>query len=385
MPSRVDEVLAAVAAEWRRWFHDTALPFWRGRAFDAELGLFHERLHLDGRADRGCPLRVRTQARQIYVYAHAHLMGLDVEGLAVARRALLELRRRAWRVDGRPGWVHALGPDGSVDDPTRDLYDHAFVLMMLAYYLRASGEPFARVWIDETLAVVDELLAAPHGGFAENDAAVGAERRQNPHMHLFEAMQALHVATGEARFLARAGEMFELFRTRFFDDQAGVLREFFAPDWTLLANGRSDHVEPGHMVEWVWLLRRYGSLAARPVDGFCARLLASGTRLGEQPGSEGFLINETDLEGRPRSDVRRLWTVTEYLKALTVEARARGDATLAERAAALSERTFATHLTGVPLGTWCDQFTITGTRSVTHIPASSFYHLFAMLAELERR
>src|SRR3546814_17805803 len=50
-------------------------------------------------------------------------------------------------------------------------------------------------------------------------------------MHLFEACLALYETGGDPRHLARAGEIFGLFRTRFFDEELGTLREFFGPAW----------------------------------------------------------------------------------------------------------------------------------------------------------
>ena len=383
MSATVAAVLAPTTDRWRRWFGEAALPFWRTTGWDAATGLFLERLDLDAVPDRTAGSRVRTQARQVYVYAHAYLLGLDPEGLATARTALLTLRRCAWSPDGRPGWVHRLDAEGRAVDDTRDLYDHAFVLLMLAYYLRASGEGFVRPWIDATLAEIDAVFAAPHGGLAETGTG-GLPRRQNPHMHLLEAMLALYDATGEARFLARAGELFGLFRTRFFDQEQGVLREFFAADWGLLDDGRSDAVEPGHLVEWVWLLRRYAASNGRPVADLCARLLDNGRRLGACGPERAFLADVTDLAGRPIGSGRRLWPQTELVKALVVEARARGDAALAERAVAVSEQIFATYLADTPSGTWRDAFDLEGRPTTDHVPASTLYHLFGVLAELQR-
>jgi mannose-6-phosphate isomerase len=374
--------LATLAATWRGWIGGHVLPFWEAHGRGTETALFLERLHLDGTPDVAAPLRLRTQARQVYVYAHAYLMGLAPTGLDVARPTLLELYRRAWAPDGRPGWIHVLDAKGAPLDRRRDAYDHAFVLLMLAYYLRASGEAFVRPWIEATIAAIDTLFAAPHGGYAETDTG-GLPRRQNPHMHLFEAFLALYEASGEPRFLARAGALFGLFRTRFMDDDAGIVREFFTVDWRRLPDGTSDRIEPGHLVEWVWLLRRYARHTGTPVDGLCATLLTSARRLGQPPAAAGCLVDVTDLTGVTLEDSRRLWPQTELIKALVAEARARHEPALVREAAALSDTLFRTYLAATPPGTWRDRFTVAGTLAVDHIPASTLYHLFGVLAELE--
>ena len=93
-------------------------------------------------------------------------------------------------------------------------------------------------------------LADPrHGGFFEEFAPGRTEmklpRRQNPHMHLLEALLALHVATGEKNWLRRAGALVDLFKRRFVDpaDRRAdrILRRRLAPapgDEATLARAR---------------------------------------------------------------------------------------------------------------------------------------------------
>lgn len=378
---------AALVERWRTWFVGSALPFWRTQGFDPERGLFFEQLNLNGTPRRDAALRIRTQARQIYTFAHASELGLDPTGNAFVLPTLVRLRELAANGDLSKGWAHKLHPDGSVADPLRDLYDHAFVLLMLSHVWRVGSANFVEPWIERTLAAIDGLFAAGYGGFAEDDKHT-LPRRQNPHMHLFEALLSLMESSRDPRFATRAGEIFGLFRTRFFDDDQGVLREFFAIDWQHLEDGQSDAVEPGHFMEWVWLLRRYERLAGRPVDDLCAALFARGEALGLVPEANGFLVDVTDIGGSVGADSRRLWTQTEYLKALVVQARVTREVDLWHRAQLLSDQIFETYLSPgsgapIPEGTWRDRFTVDGALVVDHIPASSLYHLFGVLVELE--
>ena len=109
---------------------------------------------------------------------------------------------------------------------------------------------------------MQQRLADPqHGGFFEEFAPGRTEmklpRRQNPHMHLLEALLALHVATGEKNWLRRAGALVDLFKRRFVDPQTGALIEFFAEDWSAAPGDEGRLREPGHQFEWVWLLFEY--------------------------------------------------------------------------------------------------------------------------------
>ncbi len=302
--------------------------------------------------------------------------------MALAERMMLRMRACAWAPDSRPGWIARFTGDGVATDDRRDLYDHAFALLALATLYQATRHPRYAAWIDETLDVVDRVLAAPHGGWAESDRHE-LPRRQNPHMHLFEASLALFEATGEARHLARAGDIFELFRDRLFDERTGILGEFFALDWTRAEGPDGERLEPGHMAEWTWLLRRYERASAQPVDDPCQALLDSAQRLGLTV--DGFLADEVDVAGRPLLDRRRLWPQTEYLKALMVQHVATGDAHQLDDAEALVRRLFDSYLAGVPRGAWRDQFRLDGTPTAADIPASILYHAFAPVVEILRR
>jgi mannose-6-phosphate isomerase len=229
---------------------------------------------------------------------------------------------------------------------------------------------------------VDDILAAPFGGYAEDDTGA-LPRRQNPHMHLFEAFLALYETTGEARHLARAGELYALFRTRFFDETDGTLTEYFASDWARDAAFGSDRLEPGHMMEWVWLTHRYRRLADRPLGDVPARLFATAERTGLDPTS-GFLVDEVDPSGRVLAETRRLWPQTEYLKALLLEGEANGRIDLIARADALSSHIQKTYLADIPRGCWRDRFDLSGAMVADHVPASILYHLLAPVAEIVR-
>ena len=361
------------------WLRDQALPFWLEHGIDDE-GLFYETLAMDGTPNLGAELRLRTGMRQAYVFAHAATLNLTdpAPALAAARRLMDRLHELAFSPDGKPGWVARFSRDGDVLDDRRDLYDTAFALHALGHLYRGSGDARYLEWIDQTLTSVDQL-EDEHGGWAESDRRE-LPRRQNPHMHLFEASLALFETTGDVRHLARAGEIFGLFRTRFFDASNGTLTEFFGPAWERSEAYGSQRLDPGHMAEWTWLLRRYQRDCGRPVDRLCATLFASAVRLGLDPS--GFLVDEVDEAGKPLLDTRRLWPQTEYLKALVVQGAATRDSKLFEQAGHLIDRLLASYLTGIPKGCWRDRFTLDGQAENSTVPASTLYHLFAPAVEI---
>ena len=359
------------------------LPVWQERGFDPATGLFRERLHLDGSPDLGADIRVRTHMRQAYTFAHAAILGLVPRdgALALAGTAMASIRARAFAPDGKPGWVHRLSSDGAVVDARRDLYDHAFALHALAWMAEATGDAIYRSWSDETIAAIDTLMAAPAGGWAESDRHE-LPRRQNPHMHLLEACLALYETSREPRHLARAAEIVALFRTRFFDEEIGTLRDFFGPLWEIDPAHRSDRLDPGHMMEWVWLLRRYERASGQPVGRHAALLFAAAERIGITRG--GFLFDEVDPVGRPVSDGCRLWPQTEYLKACLAAFEASGDRDFLAKADAMAARILEVYVGDSAHGLWIDRFDLAGEIAVDHVPASILYHLLAPVVEYLR-
>ena len=137
-----------------------------------------------------------VQARQIYVFSHAAILGWWPQGETIALEAAHRLIDRYHGADGAPGWVFAVDPDGAVCDPKRDFYAHAFALFGLAWAYKLAPEPRFLSTALTTLRVLDQHFASPTGGYHSVLPAEAGRREQNPHMHLFEAMIAWFEATG---------------------------------------------------------------------------------------------------------------------------------------------------------------------------------------------
>jgi mannose/cellobiose epimerase-like protein (N-acyl-D-glucosamine 2-epimerase family) len=356
---------------------DHCLPLWSNEGWDRTTGGFVDRLHPDGRADRLAPRRVFVQARQIYCFAKAALMGWYPEGREIALKGLDHLLAKAKGPDGRPGFVHTLAPDGAILDPQRDTYDQAFVLLALATVYVLDRDAQVRSEIDALLSFLDAQLRSPHGGFLEGLPA-SLPRRQNPQMHLFEAMIAAFDATHDAIFQHRAGEFFALFLANLYDKQTRVLGEYFEDDWSRI---EPVSVEPGHQAEWVWLLKGFERITGCPTGRPRGELLASALRYRDE--ATGCLIDEGDTEGRIKRHTRRLWPQTEIAKAWIAQAEA-GEAGAADEARAALARLERHYLDHPVAGGWYDQFDRDGNSLVATIPASSFYHVLCAVTEAEQ-
>jgi mannose-6-phosphate isomerase len=371
------EEAADVVARLKRRMIDDALPLWSGEGWDRASGGFIDRLYRDGTADRAAPRRVFVQARQIYCYAKAAQMGWYPDGRAIALKGLEHLLAKAKAPDGKPGYVHRLTPEGAVLDARRDTYDHAFILLALSTVYGLDKDAQVRAEIDALLAFLDEHLRSPHGGFHEG-LPVTLPRRQNPQMHLFEAMIAAFDATHDLSFQNRAGEFFALFLANLYDKQRRILTEYFEEDWAKI---EPVSVEPGHQAEWAWLLKGFERITGCPTGQRRIELLE--TALRYRDAETGCLVDEGDAEGNIRRPSRRLWPQTELAKAWVACAES-GEPGAADAARAALLRLERHYLSHPVRGGWYDQFDGDGTSRVDTIPASSFYHVLCAVTEAEQ-
>ena len=267
-----------IVAKLRARLVEHSFPLWSTEGWDQSTGGFIDRLTPEGRADRLAPRRVFVQARQIYCFAKAAEIGWYPQGREIALKALEHLLTKAKSPDGKPGFVHRLAHDGSVLDARRDSYDHAFVLLALSTVYALDRDAQVRAEIDALCAYLDSQLRSPHGGVLEGWPA-SMPRRQNPQMHLFEAMIAAFDATHDPVFQNRAGDFFALFLANLYDKQKKVLGEYFEDDWSRI---EPVSVEPGHQAEWVWLLKGFERITGCPTGRFRAELLASALRYRDE-------------------------------------------------------------------------------------------------------
>jgi mannose/cellobiose epimerase-like protein (N-acyl-D-glucosamine 2-epimerase family) len=370
----------------RPWLTGHLCPFWLARIKDPAGGFLEE---LDALGVPVASLRRNTlsQARLTYVFSHAYLLSGDPALGEAARHGIAFLMRAARAPDG--GWFRAVSVDGATLDNTRDAYDQAFVLFALAWYYRATKDASAIQLADATWRSMQTRLGdAMHGGFFEEFAPGRTEmklpRRQNPHMHLLEALLALHVATSEKNWLRRAGVLVDLFRRRFVDPATGALIEFFTADWQQ-APGTGSLREPGHQFEWVWLLHEYCRLTQdQSVAAHAERLFAFGTQFGidRSDGLEA-VFDTVDARGTVVAGTKLLWPQTEYLKACVARAEWHDDATA--RAAIPRHLALIAKAYMRPDGaSWHNQLARDGTPLTPATPARLLYHLFLGVAEVDR-
>ena len=349
----------------RHWLFDQSLPLW-AKAGQDDQGRFYEKLDLSGQPVTGLARRTRLQARQTFVFTEALAMDWQ-EAEPLARSGFEALIASYGRPDGL--WVRALDDAGRVHDDTPDLYDLAFVLYALAAAHRVLKDERALPLALSTLDAINSLMGEASGGWSESLPAA-LPRRQNPHMHMLEALLAWQEIAPQPAFETAARSILSLFSRHFLDREHLVLGEFYGHDWSIRPGSEGQTIEPGHHLEWVWLLDEAKRLGLGDHSSAARALYTTALTCGLN--AKGLAVREITRIGQIRNAGTRLWGQTELLRTLTT----RGDLA---RASALTETLFATHLdTAVP-GLWHDTFDGEGLHHDTTVPASTLYHLMTAI------
>ena len=147
-------------------------------------------------------------------------------------------------------------------------------------------------------------------------------------MHLFEALLALHDATGSPEVLRDARELADRIFSRLFQEREGRLPEFYDAEWKPAAAEKGGHIELGHQFEWAFLLshavekglpNRYLAVAGR--------LLDYGMKVAYD-APEGGIFSRGDYGDRAVRGPKGWWQQCEFLRALMHWAVVRGRADL---------------------------------------------------------
>ena len=386
---RKPEVLAIRAAmspmpdDLGAWLAGTLVPAWAARAVRPGEAGYLEYLGADRQPDPRPRHSCLVTARLVYVFSHAHLLDPTGPGLAAAEHGYRFLTEACADRDGR--FRHAVTADGTAIDGRSDLYDLAFVLFACAWFARATGtrEPLERA--ERLMGVIERRMAAAHGGFAEDDQGT-LPRRQNPHMHLLEACHALAEASGDQRWLERAGRLVDLLRERLIDPQTRTLGEFFTVDWRPAAGAAGALREPGHHFEWVWLLHHHARLTGDPkAAGLADHLHGFALAHGLVRSAEGWpiVLDGVDQDGTPVAATRLLWPQTEAIKAETARLEFLGDGSARARLDGHLAALFRYWL-DAETGLWVNQLDASNQPIVAEIPVRVLYHVMLALAETVR-
>jgi mannose/cellobiose epimerase-like protein (N-acyl-D-glucosamine 2-epimerase family) len=260
-----------------------------------------------------------SQSRLLYVLATGFELTRQpayLEAVVKGADFLLEHFR-----DGEHGgWFYSVSPEGKVLDNGKDSYGHAFVIFGLAHAARITGEQRFRQAALDTWAQMKAKLRYESGFIkprtTRDFSEVKGTNSQNPMMHLFEALLALHDVTGAEPVLADAQALAEAIFGKLYQKEEGYLPELFDENWKPLPADQRGLIELGHQFEWAFLLSRAveKGLAERFLS-IGDRLLRYGMRVGYDR-QEGGIFSRSDYQGNVRPAPKGWWEQAELLRAL---------------------------------------------------------------------
>lgn len=365
---------------------DELLPLWERRGLDRTSGGYWNRLGPDLAPLPDGFKRLLVHARQIWAFSRAAELGAGAWASRAASHGLEFMVRRFW--DPRHGgWFATTSDSGEPLDRRKDLYGHAFAIFALAEHHRITREPESLGLASATWGLVRERLRdARHGGFfeagSEDWRPLDEPRRQNPHMHLFEALLALAPLAPKERALEEARALLELAATRWSDPRTGALGELFGPTWAPAPGDPGEIAEPGHGFEWFALVNQYVELGGdASALALAERLFAFAERHGVD--ADGGVFDQVDRAGQPLSTAKRLWPQTERLKALAVALRRRPEPELRRKLEASLAHCARRYVDPVTRG-WREQLARDGAVLSQAQNATSVYHVVAAFGEALR-
>ena len=315
----------------RAWFRrslvEDNLAHWLAAA-PAPNGFFRTTLDRQWRPAATQTATLVSQSRMLYVLSVGYeVTGRDEYLQAVRKGAEFLLAHFSDR--GHGGFFWSVAPEGRVLEKHKSSYGHAFAIFGLAHAYRVTGE---RRFAEAALRCWDDVkahLRYPSGGIkpqtTRDFSQVRGTNTQNPMMHLFEALLALHDATGSRQVFDDAGELAGFIYERLYDREGGFLPERYTEQWERLPIERGGFVDLGHQFEWAYLL-------SRAVEkGFPRRYLDIGRRLLDfgmrvaYDRSEGGIFSRGDYAGRRLGGAGKgWWQQCELLRALMHYAALRG-------------------------------------------------------------
>lgn len=360
---------------------------WLKQFTDNDAGGFFERLDSNYKPlDMGYR-RLLTQCRQMYVFSHAYCLTNNKDFLVAAEKGYA-LINDSFHAKNCDGFYFSIKGDASIYDNTYDLYGHAFVLFGLAQYYQASKDIAAIKLAKKTLEFINSNFKVSQGNgyyesLDEHLNPINKVRRQNPHMHLFEACLAMYSATEDQDYLTTADNILELLQNHFFDERTSTLGEFFDDD--LNSDPITGNiVEPGHHFEWVWLLHKRLSCSQSNKSErikYLMNKLFDWARNHGIDNNYGGVFNEVNRNGVILNSSKRIWAIMEAIKAYSVMLYYNDDMhkTLNKELSSLFDIINSNYINQD--GSWVEICNQDLSPQTNYLPGSTTYHIFSGIVE----
>lgn len=317
----------------RNWFRQALTEEaaqWRAAAYTPN-GFFQPSLDRQWRPASKQTGTLVSQCRQMFVMAAGYEVTRDAAYLEALRKGS-DFLLAHFRDTEYGGYFFSTAPDGKVLDDSKDSYGHAFVIFGLSHAARVTGDARYR---EAALAAWAEMKRHFRDGpvflkprLNRDFTQARGVNSQNPMMHLFEALLALHDATGSREVHRDARALAEAIFTRLFQDQGGYLPEFYDSEWKPSPPDKRGHIDLGHQFEWAFLLSHAVEKGfPKQYLKTGGRLLDYGMKIAWDPEAGG-VYSRGSYDGVVVKEPKMWWQQAEHLRAVMHYAALRGRADL---------------------------------------------------------
>jgi mannobiose 2-epimerase len=231
------------------------------------------------------------------------------------------------------GFFMRVAPDGTVLSDGKNTYAHSFTLLALSHMARITQQQRYRQAALDTWREIDLHMRDSHGHFRSEfprdftPAPDGGYHSQNPLMHLFEALLALHDATADPIALQGAQTVADFVLYHLLQgssDGSAHIPEWYDVDWKPLKTRQDGaYVDIGHQFEWSHMLlaaeQRGMPAIYRPA---AERIIAFALKVGYDEADGGIMAR-----WYPDASVdtnKHYWEQAEGLRAMMAYASASG-------------------------------------------------------------
>lgn len=361
----------------RSFVFEQLLKNWALFGINKEQGFSYESMNHNWTINPTNRIRLLTQCRQLYTFSHAYQLEKKPEWREKLSPLFNFITDRFFQ-EGR--WIFSLNDDLTIQQRQSDAYALAFVLLSFSHYYQVTQDKQALHYMKVTHRFLLENMQAKNGGFYEAYPIDTKQvRRQNPHMHLLEGYIAAFNTTQDEEYKEIIESLLTLALERFYDKKTKTLRELFSSDWEPHST-TGNQVEPGHHFEWVWLLYQANKILPNPdYTDLAQQLWLTATRYGFS--ENGGIYNQIDGNTYQSIDKeKRIWPITEYLKAITVMPIGKEEKIdrLEKALSFMQEHYFLDN------GCWNEYLNEDNSAKNYPLPGTSSYHIFLGLAEVLR-
>ena len=259
-------------------------------------------------------------SRLLYIFAAGYDLTGDLrfrEAVRSGGRFLLDKMRNP----ASGGWYNTVDSQGQPVHKGAHPYGYSFVVFGLSHAYRLIGdEDFLQAALDTWRSGVWHGLSTARSHAGRGYADVGSSDTkpswtQNPYMHLFEALLALHDVTGSAEVWSDIEDMARFLKERLIHSTGCMPEWFDTLTFSPLDDTGKGFVELGHQVEWAYFLSR---VVERGLDeryrGVAERLMDFAIDHGLDRKTGG-LRGRSDYSGQNFSGRKQWWAQAELMRA----------------------------------------------------------------------